>query len=542
MDPRNTLNDALAAAVQSLDLTPGTGHIAPPKNPEFGDYASNVALTLAREAKQKPIDLAHRIVSALQLSKDFVSAITVTPPGFINFTLSNGYYYSVLKSILADPNHYGQSRRGEGKTANVEFVSANPTGPLTVGHGRQAILGDTVASILEWHGYTVTREYYYNDAGRQMRILAASVEARYRELLGEPAEFPEDGYQGDYIRDIAQSIRERHGDTLEPGAGPFRTVAEETIFEDIKSTLRALGVVHSQFSNEQSFYDNGAIDQVLSDLRAKDLIYEADGATWLKTTTLGKDQDTVLIKQSGEPTYRLPDMAYHRDKFDRGYDRIVDIFGADHIATYPDVLAVLNVLGYDVDKVRVLIHQFVTLVRGGEVVKMSTRKANFVTLQELTDRLGSDVVRYFFIMRGMNSHLNFDLDLAEDQSEKNPVFYLQYAHARTANILVHAKAFGLEPSSDFHAERLNTAEELHLLKELSRIPQTWELALDSLEPQVMAQSLQALATAFHKFYTVCRVVTDDKDLSIARLAVVSAVKSVLKNGLGILGLSAPDRM
>ncbi|MFQ6614631.1 MAG: arginine--tRNA ligase [Fidelibacterota bacterium] len=541
MNPRTILNDAILAAVEALDLPPVTGQLTPPKNPEFGDFTSNIALVLAKKARQKPLDLAHRIADALDLPEGFAT-VSVTHPGFINFKLSNSYYYAVLKSILANSHQYGQSRIGAGKTANVEFVSANPTGPLTVGHGRQAVLGDTVASILEWHGYEVTREYYYNDAGRQMRILAASVEARYRELLGEPAEFPEDGYQGDYIRDIAQSIRERHGDSLEPGAAPFRTAAEETIFEDIKSTLQALGVVHSRFSNEQSFYDNGAIDQTLADLRARDLIYGKEGAVWLRTTGMGKDKDTVLIKKTGEPTYRLPDMAYHRDKFDRGYDLIVDIFGADHIATYPDVLAVLKTLDYDTRKVRVLIHQFVTLLRSGKVVKMSTRKATYVTLRELIDRLGSDVVRYFFIMRGMNSHLNFDLDLAEDQSEKNPVFYLQYAHARTANILVHAKAFGLEPESDFKVNRLGLPEEINLLKELSRIPQVWESALESLEPQLIAQNLQNLATAFHKFYTVCRVVTNDRELSLARLAVVSAVKAVLKNGLEILGLTAPDRM
>jgi len=542
MNPRKILNDAVIKAVQSIGLSLDSAQILPPKNPEFGDYASNAALALAKVAKQKPIDLARKIIENLSFTENIISKTTVTPPGFINFTLSPQYYYNILRTILDDPENFGRSGIGTGKRANVEFVSANPTGPLTVGHGRQSILGDTVASILEWHGYEVEREYYYNDAGRQMRVLAASVEARYRELTGQPSEFPEDGYQGEYIRDIAKDILDISGSDLPPEAKEFRTVTEQTIFGDIKATLERLGVRHKVFSNEKSFYDSGAIEQVLAELRERNLVYEKEGATWLKTTELGKDRDTVLIKSTGEPTYRLPDMAYHRNKFDRDYDLIIDIFGADHVATYPDVQSVLKILGYDLNRMRVLIHQFVTLIQDGAVLKMSTRKANYVTLDELTDRIGVDVVRYFFVMRGMNSHLNFDLDLAEDQSEKNPVYYLQYAHARTANILVHAKAFDLEVKTDFDPERLDTEEEIQLLKELSHIPQIWESALDSLEPQVIAQSLQTLATAFHKFYTVCRVVTEDKELSQSRLAVVSAVKSVLKNGLGILGIQAPERM
>ncbi|RMF08795.1 MAG: arginine--tRNA ligase [Candidatus Neomarinimicrobiota bacterium] len=536
------LSDLLAGAARSLGLTPPAVHLSPPKNPAFGDYSTNLPLILARQAKKNPLDLARDLVDQLDPLPDTVAPPEITPPGFINFRLQPTYYYQVLQEILDHPDQYGRTHRGAGQTANVEFVSANPTGPLTVGHGRQAVLGDVVASILEWHGYEVTREYYYNDAGRQMRLLAASVEARYRELLGETTEFPEDGYQGEYIRDIARSVLATYGNALPREAPEFRREAETTIFQDIRATLEQLGVRHQIFSNEQTYYERGDIDRILSELKARDLIYEKDGATWLKTTRFGKEQDTVLIKQTGEPTYRLPDMAYHRDKFQRGFDVIVDIFGADHIATYPDVLAVLEALGMDTGRVRVLIHQFVTLVRGGEAVKMSTRKANFVTLRELVDRLGKDVVRYFFIMRGMNSHLNFDLDLAEDQSEKNPVFYLQYAHARIANILEHARAFGLEWTRRYDPKRLTTSEEFHLLKELDHIPRTWEAALDSLEPQVIAQSLQSLATAFHKFYTECRVVTDDQELSRARLALVTAVKSVLRNGLELLGIAAPDRM
>jgi len=439
---------------------------------------------------------------------------------------------------------YGRTDRGSGQRALVEFVSANPTGPLTVGHGRQAVLGDTVSSILKWHGYDVTREYYYNDAGRQMRLLGESVYTRYMEILGKEAELPEDGYEGEYIRDIAQEIFSDHNDSLKDDGENliFKEKAEETIFAHIRKTLGNVGIEMDSYVNEKTFYDDGSIDSVVADLREQGLAYDADGAVWFKTTKLGKDQDTVLIKSSGEPTYRLPDIAYHCQKVKRGFDLIVDIFGTDHQATYPDVLAGVEKLGNKIDHIRVLIHQFVTLKSAGEKVKMSTRKAEYVTLQELIDAVGVDVVRYFFIMRGMQSHLNFDLELATKESEENPVYYLQYAHARICNIIKFGKEAGVISDHKLDLSLLVELSELRLIKEIIRFPEVAQSALEILEPQIIANYLQEVATSFHKFYTECRVITDDAELTTARLALVSATRVVLANGLTILGISRPERM
>ncbi|MDP7611344.1 MAG: arginine--tRNA ligase, partial [Nitrospinaceae bacterium] len=420
----------------------------------------------------------------------------------------------------------------------------NPTGPLTVGHGRQAVLGDVVAKILEWNGYSVEREYYYNDAGRQMRLLGESVRARYLEIVGEKGGFPEGGYEGEYIREIAQKIYDEKGDTLkdETEVTVFRDAAEEEIFADIRSTVEQLGIHFDSFVNEQRFYDEGSLDEVVSLLREKGLVYDKEGAVWLKTTEFGKEDDTVLIKSSGEPTYRLPDTAYHRDKVERGYDLIVDIFGADHKDTYPDVIAAVGALGYETDQIRVLIHQFVSLLRDGKKVKMSTRKATFVTLDELMEMVGVDVVRYFFIMRNRQSHLNFDIGLAEKESDENPVYYLQYAHARICNILKYAEETGTKSGGEPDLTLIKKDEELSLIKSLIHFPETVMNALENLEPQTMAGYLQWTATEFHKFYSEHRVVTDDKKLTMARLFLVSAVKTVLANGLEILGISQPEKM
>lgn len=538
------LNRSLAEALEKLDLpaAPGVIQIDPAKNPLHGDLATNLALIQARTSGQNTLALAEQIVTHLELDRKLISEISVAPPGFINFRVSREYYLQVLETILQAGSGYGRGKQGRGQRANVEFVSANPTGPLTVGHGRQAVLGDTIANILEWNGYQVTREYYYNDAGRQMRLLAQSVEARYFQQLNRDVPFPEEGYQGQYIADIANRIRRRHGDGLPAGDPCFGREAEEQIFFRIKTTLAALGIHHDLFSNEKSYYESGAVEEVVRELKEKDLAYDEAGATWFKTSALGRDQDRVLIKSSGEPTYRLPDIAYHRDKLDRGFDLIIDLFGADHRDTYPDVLVGVEALGYDTRRIRVLIHQFVTLLRGAQRVKMSTRRGEFVTLDELIAEVGRDVVRYFFIMRGMNSHLNFDLDLAADQSEKNPVYYLQYAHARICNIIKHGAGLGLSSYSGYDPARLQHDDEIALLKKLDQFPLVMENVLRSLEPQTVVSYLQELATRFHKFYTSCRVVSDDRDLSRARLALVSATRTVLYNGLSVLGISAPDRM
>jgi arginyl-tRNA synthetase len=540
---KQQISKAVSTSITSLSYPEKEFSLAPPKNPDFGDLSTNVSLLLTRDLKKSPLEIANNI--AIVLNQDLpqhVSEITVTPPGFINFKISETFYQSNIATILETGNSFGQGSEGKGKTANVEFVSANPTGPLTVGHGRNAVLGDTVSSILEWQGFEVTREYYFNDAGRQMRILGQSVEARYFEILGKEFEFPDDGYEGSYIKEIAQSIIKDKGSNLPSGDSNFKEKAEDSIFEDIKKSLLNLGIHFNQFTNEKTFYENGEIDKFLGELRNKELIYEKENATWFKTTALGMEKDRVFIKSSGEPTYRVPDTAYHRNKIERGFDLIIDIFGADHADTYPDVLLALKSLGLKTNHIRVLLYQFVTLIRGGEKVKMSTRKANFVTMDELVNEVGADVVRYFFVMRSMNTHLDFDLDLATDQSDKNPVFYLQYAHARICNIIKHGRESGLELSDKFESSLLSHPEEINLLRHMVRFPEFMELAYENLEPQIVANYLQELATRFHKFYSHCHVITDDLDLSKARLALITSVNMILLNGLNILGISAPERM
>mgnify|MGYP003999057461 CR=1 FL=1 len=535
------LIQALTDSLTALGLPERDIKLSPPNNPDFGDLSTNVALTLAKDAQKNPIQIANDIKNGLNLPDGLIEEVSVTPPGFLNFKIGINYYHQVLSKILSN-NNFGRGRTGAGKKANVEFVSANPTGPLTVGHGRNAVLGDTISNILEWNGYDVTREYYFNDAGRQMRILGQSVEARYFEILGKNSEFPEDGYEGNYIKDIAQTVIDEFGNKLLSKDGRFKAQAEKAIFADIEKSLLMLGIHFDQFTNEKTFYENGEIDRFLEELKTKDLIYEKDGATWFRSTALGKEQDRVYIKSTGEPTYRVPDTAYHRDKINRGFDLIIDVFGADHADTYPDVLLALEALGLKTDHIRVLLYQFVTLLRGGEKVKMSTRKANFVTMNELVDEVGADVVRFFFIMRGMNSHLNFDLDLAADQSEKNPVFYLQYAHARICNIIKHGDAMGFSIQSEYDPKLLNNPVEVRLLKRLEKFPAIVENALQSLEPQTISIYLHDTANRFHKFYSECRVITDDIALSSARIALVSATRTVIANGLDLLGLSAPERM
>ena len=531
---------ALIDTLKKLDYPQKEIKVSSSSNHDYGDLSSSLPLMLAKDLDKNPIDIAKIIMENISISKDLIKEITISKPGLINFKISNKYYYSVLEQILSN-NKFGQSSSFNGKKANVEFVSANPTGPLTVGHGRNAVLGDVVCNILEWNGYSVTREYYFNDAGRQMRILSKSVASRYLEKLGKSFDFPEGGYEGSYINDIAKDIINQHGEQLDKDDILFKEVPEKNIFKQIKSTLNDLGIKFDVFSNEKTFYENGDIDKLLDELRSKNLIYEKDGATWFKSSSLGKHQDRVFIKSSGEPTYRVPDTAYHRNKVERNYDLIVDIFGADHMDTYPDVLVALDALGIKTNHIKVLLYQFVTLLRGGEKIKMSTRKADFVTLNELIDEVGADVVRYFFIMRGINTHLNFDLDLAADQSDKNPVYYLQYAHARICNII--KRNDDTNPTDiNYNSALLKNELEIDLLKKLEQFPMIVSSALDSLEPQTIANYLQETAGKFHKYYANCRIIVEDKQLTQSRIALIKATKNVIYNGLQLLGITAPDKM
>ena len=541
MKIKSIIIKALKNCISSLEYPKKDIQLSPPNNPDFGDLSTNLALSLSKDLKENPIEIGNAIIDKLSLDNELIEEVTISKPGFINFKISNKYYNKILNEILEN-NKYGKGESGAGKTANVEFVSANPTGPLTIGHGRNAVLGDCIANILEWNGYNVTREYYFNDAGRQMRILGQSVEARYFEILGKEFKFPDDGYQGNYIIKIAESIIENHGKKLIQNDPKFKSEAEKSIFENIKKTLNNIGISFDEFSNEKTFYENGDIDQLLDDLKNKNLIYEKDGATWFKATELGKAQDRVYIKSTGEPTYRLPDTAYHRDKINRKYDLIVDVFGADHMDTYPDVLLALKALGLKTDHIRILLYQFVTLLRAGEKVKMSTRKADFVTLDDLIKEVGNDVVRYFFIMRGVNSHLNFDLDLAADQSDKNPVYYLQYAHARICNIIKHGDSMGIQKNSKYDPTLLKHLSEITLIKQLEKFPEIIYNAQSSLEPHNVANYLNDIANCFHKFYADCRIISKDHALTNARVALTSATKIVIGNGLELLGINAPEKM
>ena len=541
IDFKNYIAGILSNALAELDIESNVV-VEKSSNPDFGDFSTNIALSLAKQLKSNPLEIAKNIGNLLQYDNKIISEYSVTKPGFLNFHISDNYYQKTLNNIISESESFGASNIGKNKTANVEFVSANPTGPLTVGHGRQAVLGDTIANILEWHNYKVTREYYYNDAGRQMRILGESVAARYFNLIGKNFTFPEDGYKGEYIISIAKEIKNIHGEGLDTNSPVFRKEAEKAIFNDIKKTLNSIGINHDVFSNEQTYYDNGSIDELVKELNNKNLIYNSDGAVWFKATKLGLEKDRVYYKSSGEATYRLPDTAYHRHKLNRGFDLVVDIFGADHADAYPDVLAALNALDIDTNPIKVLIHQFVTLLKGGEKVKMSTRQANFVTLDELINEVGGDVVRYFFIMRSMNSHLNFDLDLAADQSEKNPVYYIQYAHARISNIINNGKSKHIDVDGNFDSSLLLNTAEISLIKSLYEFPEIMKKTLNTLEPQSIANHLHDIASEFHKFYAKCRVITDDIELTKSRIHLIKSVKIVLANGLNILGIQAPEKM
>ena len=506
----------------------------------FGDYSSNIGLKLAKILKKAPIEIAENIALHPNASEN-VFTLSASQPGFVNFHISNDYYLKILKQIINESENFGKKKKLN-KSANVEFVSSNPTGPLTVGHGRQAILGDMVSNILTWNGYDVTREYYYNDAGKQMRVLAESCYAKYAKQVGKNVEMPENGYVGTYLDEIAEKIVNEHGKDLESDNPIFRDFTEKEIFANIENTLENLGIKFDVFTKEGTFYKNGAIDNVLKILKEKNLSYEKDGAVWFKTSSLNKEEDKVLVKSSGEPTYRLPDIAYHADKVDRGFDLIVDIFGADHIDTYPDVILGLKCLDKKTEHIKVVIHQFVTIKKGGEIVKMSTRKANFITLDELKDELSSDIIRYFFIMRGANSHLDFDLDLAKDESEKNPVYYLQYANARISNLLKrYDKEISIDSKIDYSL--LKEKDEIALVKLLSEFPIKMEDVSHSLEPRKIATYLEEVAAAYHKFYGNHKVINpQNTDLSSARKKLCEATKIILTNGLSILGISAPERM
>jgi arginyl-tRNA synthetase len=551
------------------------------RDARHGDFASNIAMVLAKAARTKPRDLAEKLMAALPDSAE-VSAVEIAGPGFINFHLSNDAYHALVPRILSEGHGYGRSETGAGKRVQVEFVSANPTGPLHVGHGRGAAYGAVVADLLQAVGFDVHREYYVNDAGRQMDILGTSVWLRYLELCDEDITFPANGYKGDYIWDIAATLHREHGEQYhhtadevfqgvpadEPDGGDkelhvdalierakqllgdnrYRFVFElglNTILEDIRDDLELFGVKYDQWYSERSITESGAVNKALERLRASGHIYEKDGALWFRSTDFGDEKDRVVERDNGQTTYFASDIAYHMDKLERGFDRVIDVWGADHHGYVPRVKAALQALGADPSRLDVLLVQFANLYRAGEKVQMSTRSGSFVTLRELRKEVGADAARFFYVMRKCEQHLDFDLDLAKSQSSDNPVYYVQYAHARVCSVLRQAgeKQIPVEVSAGVaNLELLGEDHELQLLKSLSRYPEVLEMAALNEEPHQIAHYLRELANDFHTYYNAHQFLVDDARVRDARIKLILAVRQTLKNGLNLLGVTAPESM
>ena len=517
-----------------------------PKNPEHGDFSTNLALTLAKFERKAPRKIAEILVAALQ-GNSLCDKIEIAGPGFINFRLAATCWYEILDQIMEQGNKYGCSNIGNGTKIQVEFVSANPTGPLHIGHGRGAVVGDAVAAVLQAAGFEVQREYYINDAGNQILTLGRSILLRLRELQGAEIEFPEDGYQAEYVVELAAKYRSEQGELADVSeTEAIELCARFGIAEVLKwieTDLKAFGIQFDHWYSEKSLYDRGMVDQELKKLAEKGLSFEQDDALWLKTTEFGDDKDRVLIKSDGSYTYFASDVAYHMEKFDRGFDRVIDVWGADHHGYIPRMKAVLAGLGHSPEDLEVLLIQMVNLLRDGKPYIMGKRSGNFITLKEVIDEVGRDACRFFFLMRRCDSQLDFDLELAKQQSSDNPVYYVQYAHARICSINRNAVESGMKKlSGSVDYQRLALAEELALVKLLARFPETVAGAALSYEPHRIIFYLQELAAQFHSYYNRHRVLVDDPATSRARLALVNAVRTVLVNALQLLGLSAPERM
>ena len=550
---RHTLADSLRTAIlqaqESGDIAFTTLpeiQLERPQDAAHGDFASGIALRLARSVRMNPLQLAHIIVKRLE-PIDAIESVSVAAPGFINFTLGRQWLASLVETILAAPDQYGSVPLGGGDKVQIEFVSANPTGPLHVGHGRGAVLGSTLANVLAAAGYRVSREYYLNDMGNQIRTFARSLYARYRQVLGDDAEVPPDGYMGDYVIALARSIVETHGTQFrdmgeDQGIAAIGDLGTSLLTNTIRRDLQALNVEFDEWFSEKSLHASGEYEKVIKLLRDAGYVVERDNAVWFESSILGEDKDNVLVRGDGSATYFASDVAYHYDKFvQRGFDRVIDIWGADHQGHIPRMKAVVKAFGVDPDRLTVLTCQLVTLRRGDEIIRASKRSGDVVALQELVDEVGTDACRYNFLSRSADSQMDFDIELAKKQSAENPVYYVQYAHARIASILKGAVERGIvEESPDISL--LQDDAEYELLKVLSRLPEVVEDVAKSLEPHHLAYYAQELATAFHAFYKQCRVLSDDSCLTQTRLGLVRAAKAVLARTLSLMGMSAPDQM
>jgi arginyl-tRNA synthetase len=552
---KEQLRQAIQTALQqcyeqgtlSSGEVPGEIQLEIPKNPEHGDFASNLAMTMAKAERKAPRQVAEALVAALQ-GNPLCDKIEIAGPGFINFRLAARCWYGVLDQVTREGVEYGRSQIGVGTKIQVEFVSANPTGPMHIGHGRGAVVGDAVASILQAAGFEVQREYYVNDAGNQVKTLGRSILLRLRELQGEEINFPEDGYQAEYVRELAASMRTEKGDltaVAEPEAIELcARFGVEKVLGWIAADLKVFGIEFDNWYSEQSLYDRNLVDRELATLKQKGLSFEQDNALWLRTTDYGDDKDRVLIKSDGSYTYFASDVAYHMEKFERGFDRVIDVWGADHHGYIPRMKAMLTGLGHPPEDLEVLLIQMVNLLRDGQPYTMGKRSGNFITLREVIDEVGRDACRFFFLIRRCDSQLDFDLELAKQQSSDNPVFYVQYAHARVCSINRNAAAEGiaLPLTDEVDCSKLQLDEELQLAKQLARFPDTIVAAALNYEPHRVVFYLQELAAQFHSYYNRQRVLVEDAATTQARLYLINSVRIVLANALQILGVSAPETM
>lgn len=518
-----------------------------PKDKAHGDFATNAAMVLTKQAKMKPRDIAQAIVDSLDKESKLIEKVEIAGPGFINFYLSKSWIYDILPVVETQDTAYGSVDLGHGEKVQIEFVSANPTGLLHMGNARGGALGDSLANLLKMAGYDVTKEFYINDAGNQIVNLGLSLEARYRQQLGDvDYPFPEKGYHGQDITDTAKRIIAEVGDSYlqlpeeERQQKMIATALEEKL-SAIKNGLHEFGVDYDVWFSETTLHESGAITDVVNLLTEKGMTYEKDGALWLKTTSFGDEKDEVLIRSNGIPTYYAADIAYHKNKFDRGFKRVINIWGADHHGHVARMKGAMDALGYDSQNLTIILMQLVRLYQNGEVVRMSKRTGQYVTLQELIEDVGKDAARYFFIMRNPDSHLDFDLDLAKQQSSDNPVYYVQYAHARINSILT-ATGQPTPKAADCNLTLLQEDAELELIRKIADLPNEIAYAAEELAPYRLARYATDLATMFHSFYNSCRVLTDDAALKNARLVLVNATRITLRNVLTLLGVSAPERM
>ena len=582
---KQIINDIIAQALleleQSAQIPAELGaniQVTPSRDADQGDYASNIALTLAKPAGMAPRVLAELIVGHLP-DIESIDRIEVAGPGFINFFLARSTSHSIIQKILEQGEDFGRSDLGQGRKYQVEFVSANPTGPLHVGHGRGAAIGATLANLLSFSGHEVQQEYYVNDAGRQMHILATSVWLRYLDLCGETIVFPSNGYQGDYVWDIAATLHRENADRFHhPAATVFADVSRDapegdkekhidelianaqtllgedgyrcvfdqgltTLVDVIRNDLHAFGVDFDCWFSERSLSDDGLIEQAITRLQDNGHIYEQDGALWFRSTDFGDEKDRVVRRDNGLTTYFASDIAYHMNKFDRGFDKVINIWGADHHGYIPRVKASLTAMGYEADDLDVQLVQFANLFENGVKISMSTRSGEFVTLKQLREDVGLDAARFFYVMRKAEQHMDFDLDLAREQSNNNPVYYLQYAHARISSVKRQCVDKGLDVSTvNANLSRLDNSHEQALVKQLTQFPVKVEAAASRLEPHLVINYMRELANQFHSWYNAHQFIVDDAELRDARLALASAVGQVLRNGLGLMGVSAPEEM